>query len=192
MAGTPISEFSLLMWGPRSTITTLSWYDGEPAAVRAILDDLDSATTAELVAGDGGTYAFVRQERYGFDEDLLGLVTDAGVVFLPPITFRASGEATFEAVGTTSLLSAFHAALSERLETRIDRVTEFHRHGTGAALTERQRTALEAALAAGYYEIPRTGSVADVADALDCATSTAGELLRKAEAALVEGFANTA
>jgi len=190
MAGTAIEEFALLMWGPRSTITTLSWYDGDPVALREVLGAVESETTSELVAGDGGTYAFVRQKRYGFDDDLLELVTDAGVVFLPPITFHESGEATFEAVGTTPLLSAFHETLRQRLETRIDRVTDFHRHGTGAALTERQRTALAAARAAGYYEIPRTGSVADVAESLDCSSSTAGELLRRAEAALVEAHAS--
>ena len=40
----------------------------------------------------------------------------------------------------------------------------------------------------GYYAVPRTGDVDDVATELDCAHSTAGELLRKAEAALVTGF----
>ncbi|WP_217493327.1 helix-turn-helix domain-containing protein [Haladaptatus sp. W1] len=42
-----------------------------------------------------------------------------------------------------------------------------------------------AALDAGYYDVPRTGSVDDVAAALDCAHSTAGELIRKAESAVI-------
>jgi len=37
----------------------------------------------------------------------------------------------------------------------------------------------------GYYDVPRTGDTEAVAAALDCEPSTAGELLRKAEAAVV-------
>ncbi|MFB6270785.1 MAG: helix-turn-helix domain-containing protein, partial [Halobacterium sp.] len=48
-----------------------------------------------------------------------------------------------------------------------------------------QREAVEAALELGYYDDPRAATQADVADRLDCAASTAGDHLRKAEAKLV-------
>ena len=189
--GTSITRMELLQWGPRSAITSLSWYDGDPDAVRAVLSGVDSVTTTELVADDDGTYAFLRQDAYEFDDALLDLITEAGVVFLPPITFRESGAASFEAVGEAARLSAFHETLSERLDTRIERVTDFHRHSSSAAVTDRQRAAIEAAVSVGYYEVPRTGTVADVAAMLDCTTSTAGELLRKGEAAIVRSFATS-
>jgi len=59
-------------------------------------------------------------------------------------------------------------------------VHDFQRGDTPASLTDRQRAALDTALDLGYYDVPRAASVADVAVELDCATSTAGELLRKA------------
>jgi len=37
---------------------------------------------------------------------------DASVIFLPPVVFRENGTVTFEAVGETSALSAFHDALA--------------------------------------------------------------------------------
>jgi len=43
----------------------------------------------------------------------------------------------------------------------------------------------KAAVSAGYYEVPREGSIEGVAAALDCSTSTAGELVRKAGAAVL-------
>lgn len=190
MAGTAISRMELLMWGPRSAVTTLSWFDGAPDAVETVIAAGEAARTTEIVPGEDGTYAFVRQDAYEFDDAIMDIVTDAEVVFLPPITFHESGEATFEAVGKASLLSAFHEALSDRLDTRIDRVSEFHRWSTGADVTERQREAVAAALSVGYYEVPRSGTVADVAERLDCSTSTAGELLRKAEAAIVRAAAD--
>jgi len=53
-------------------------------------------------------------------------------------------------------------------------------------LTDRQREALTAAYEMGYYEEPREISFGDVADELDIAPSTANELLRRAEAVLVD------
>jgi predicted DNA binding protein len=52
-------------------------------------------------------------------------------------------------------------------------------------LSDRQREALETAFDLGYYEVPRTASHEDVADAMDCAPSTAAEHLRKAESTLL-------
>jgi len=53
------------------------------------------------------------------------------------------------------------------------------------------RSASEALCAArrvGYYDVPRSGSVADVAEAIECSPSTAGAHLRKGEAALVDTY----
>lgn len=56
---------------------------------------------------------------------------------------------------------------------------------SGATLSDRQREAVEAGLALGYYEVPREASHEDVAEAIDCAPSTAAEHRRKAEAKLL-------
>lgn len=48
-----------------------------------------------------------------------------------------------------------------------------------------KREALEAGSRTGYYDVPRTGSIEDVASELDCAASTASNHLRKAESRLV-------
>jgi len=55
----------------------------------------------------------------------------------------------------------------------------------GGNVTDRQREALRVAWTAGYYEVPRTTSLTAVADRLGCAPSTASDLLRRAERALV-------
>ncbi|MFC6975764.1 helix-turn-helix domain-containing protein [Halomicroarcula sp. GCM10025709] len=55
-------------------------------------------------------------------------------------------------------------------------------------LSDRQREAVEAALSLGYYDIPRTATHEAVADALDCAPSTAAEHLRKAESRVLHAL----
>lgn len=53
------------------------------------------------------------------------------------------------------------------------------------ALTARQREVVEVAHEAGYFEIPRTASVADVAETLELDPSTVGEHLQRAQRNLV-------
>jgi len=50
------------------------------------------------------------------------------------------------------------------------------------SVSSRQEDALRAAWELGYYEVPRRNGIEAVADELDCAVSTASELLRRAEA----------
>jgi hypothetical protein len=188
MRDSPASRSDLLVWGPMLDVTSLSWFDADRDAVRDLLDGVDAVSDVALVPGDAGTYAFVDRSEHEFEREVLSLVSGAQVVFVPPLTFYETGELQFEAVGEQDRLSEFYRDLSELVDVRIDRVHTFRRRQTSASVTEKQRDALEAAVSAGYYEIPRTGSVEDVAAALDCAPSTAGELLRRAEAAVVQEF----
>jgi predicted DNA binding protein len=182
------SRMELLAWGPTDEVTTLSWFDTSPETARGLLAAVESAATTALVAEDGGTYAFVRQTRFEFDDALLAAVAEARAAFLPPVTFRTDGTATVEAVGERAALSEFYETLDELVDVRVERVRGFRRGGPTPTLTDRRREAVAAASAVGYYDVPRTGTVADVAAELDCAKSTAGELLRRAEAALVDEF----
>lgn len=183
-----LSRADLLVWGPTDAVTTLVWYDGGREPVQRVVDGVESLVEATLVPGDDGTYVFSHQTAFELPDAVLELVARAKLAFLPPVTFLDDRRARFEAVGESRHLSEFHARLSDLVGVRIERVREFERESmpaSPAALTERQRAALDAAAAVGYYDVPRTGSVADVADRLDCARSTAGELLRKAESAVV-------
>jgi hypothetical protein len=182
-----VSRADLLVWGPVGAATQFQWFDADPAVAGALLDAVPEVDHRRLVAGDGGTYAFTRQSGFGFDPGLLDVVAAADVAFLPPVSFLGDGTAAFDAVGERERLSALHDALAEYADVEIEAVRDFHRGGAPASLTARQREALEAAAAVGYYEVPREGSVADVAARLDCSRSTAGELLRKAEARVVDG-----
>lgn len=191
VAGTPVTRMALLGWGPTASVTSLVWYDAERAVVSALLDEIDVVETAHLVERDGGTYAFTTQKRFGLDSAVLELIGQARVAFLPPVVFEDSGRARFEAVGEQSALSEFHDALAGELAVTIEHVRPFERRPATAVLTDRQREALVAAVDLGYYEIPRTGDVEDVAARLGCASSTAGELLRRAEQALVTHVVET-
>lgn len=183
-----VDRATLLMWGPTAAVTVLFRYAGEVPAVRQFLEGLDGVTAQSIAAGADGTYAFLRQRDYQFPDPLLSLVESASVIFLPPVTFLDGGTVTFQAAGAQADLAAFYEGLAELADASIERVHEFDRGPAPATLTDRQRAALQAAVEVGYYDVPRTGDVTDVAATLDCARSTAGELLRKAEAAVVTDY----
>ncbi|SFG14589.1 Predicted DNA binding protein, contains HTH domain [Halopelagius inordinatus] len=188
MEETPITRAELLMWSPTDDAATFLWFDGDREATETVVGGIDSLLASDFVEDDAGTYAFLRQDEYEFSAALLDTIASSGVIFLPPVVFLATGDVRFEAVGETAALSSFHDELSEFGSLTVERVHEFERMRSPSRLTERQQAALEAAVEAGYYEIPREGSVADVAAVLDCSPSTAGELVRKAEAAVIGGY----
>jgi len=185
---TPISRAELLMWSPTDDATTLFWCDGDREATEQLVTGLDSLLGHTAIDVSDGTCLFLRQADYEFAPALLETVADAAVIFLPPVVFLETGEVQFEAAGESAALSTFYEDLSDLGVVTVEQVHAFERRSTPSALTDRQRAALEAAVSVGYYEVPRNGTVADVAAVLECSSSTAGELLRKAEAAVVTGF----
>ncbi|MEZ3118023.1 helix-turn-helix domain-containing protein [Halobaculum sp. MBLA0147] len=58
----------------------------------------------------------------------------------------------------------------------------------GGSLPDEQREALELAVERGYFEEPRAVSIEDLATELGVPRSTASYRLRRATAALAEGF----
>ncbi|WP_459193140.1 helix-turn-helix domain-containing protein [Halosimplex sp. J119] len=66
------------------------------------------------------------------------------------------------------------------------------RFGDDDGLTDAQRTAIRTAHEMGYFEIPRTASLEDVAAELGIAASSCSERLRRAQAHLVEAHVGEA
>ncbi|WP_435360795.1 bacterio-opsin activator domain-containing protein [Haloarchaeobius sp. DFWS5] len=78
--------------------------------------------------------------------------------------------------------------LSKREVERSVQSTESFRQGLGDKLTDRQRTALETAFSAGYYEWPRDSTAEEVAEAMGISAPTLHEHLRAGERKLLEAF----
>jgi predicted DNA binding protein len=180
--------------------TALQWnYTGDALGilhyVEGDVDAFDRATAAvEVVrdyelepAGEGAFYAYVHDETTGDLREMFDPLSNGGVVVVPPIRYHSDGTVSMSAVGPTETVQAAFEALRAPVDVEIEAVS-----GLGAVpalaetrLSARQREAAAAALELGYYEIPRTASHEDVADAIGCAPSTAAEHLRKAEAKLL-------
>jgi predicted DNA binding protein len=172
----------------------LFYVEGDRDAYEDALQSTDRIveyTLTEITATEH--YAYIRERSSSFDAELRGVLDRTGVLLVPPIEFRSDGTARVTVLGEPDALQEALDDVPVEVDVEITRVRE--RMSTpmqpGVDLTNRQREAIEAAVAVGYYEVPRDGSVQDVATRLGCAPGTAAEHLRKAERAIMMSIVST-
>jgi hypothetical protein len=171
--------------------TFLFYVEGDREPYVAALRATDRSADFETTEIDADSfYCFLRQDPDAMDKALFDSFQRAGVIVTPPIEFLPDGVAKLTVVGESDALQDAMTAVPDVVETTVERVGDYNWQQSlfDPALTDRQREAMRAAVAEGYYAVPREGGVTAVADAIGCATSTAVEHLRKAEARLVCEF----
>ncbi len=167
---------------------------GDLETAREAAEDLEPLRKAEFARIDDDTfYAYAEMDLREADASLMGAFADRGLVIVPPIVYTDADTVHVTVLGEESALSGLLERFPEGVDVTVDRVSE-HQHRAGSLagrLTGRQFEALEVARKVGYYEVPRDGSLAEVAGALDCSEAAASTLLRSAEAHLVDAALGT-
>ena len=162
--------------------------DGQEA-IESVLASHEEVIEYDVVESATGTFAaFVHVEERPSLSALLALVDEHALLLQQPFSFDPDG-VTVTVVGSGDALQGAFADVGEELPVDVEWTGEFEpdRDSALARLTGRQREALQAAFDLGFYETPRVASYEAIGEALGCAPSTANELLRRAEAALVAG-----
>lgn len=172
------------------SLAALFYVEGDIDAYRDAIEAVETIRRFDVTpVGDEAFYTYVEEASRGEEWAWMGAFARPSLLVVPPIEYRGDGAAVFTVVGTADDLQALLTDLPDEIDVDVDRVGEYddrHVAGAGPELTDRQRQAVRAALDVGYYDSPRTGSLGEVADRLDCATGTASELLRRAERAALE------
>jgi len=175
--------------------TMLFYVDGHPIApYREALEATENILEYAISrCPDESFYLYVRDRFSQTGRGIVDAVTAAGLVGVSPVAFRADGTMELTLVGPGGTVQRALDAVPDGIGVDVREVGEYanHQFEPSAALTDRQFEAVAAAVDCGYYDEPREGSTAEVAEALDCSPGTAAEHLRKAEARvmgrLVEG-----
>lgn len=195
LAGDPAIEREQLLnmeWlsdGSYALLYQLAAEDAE--AIRSVVTEHADVIEYDIVDGGdtGRHYLFVHvDEREPFSE-LLAIAERHALFLSRPFQFTEDG-VIITAVGSSDALQDSFADVTDQIPVTVE--------WTGSyvpdpdllleRLTDRQREALQTAYDQGFYEKPRRASYDDIAAALDCAPTTANELLRRAEATLVEAI----
>lgn len=182
-------EMNLLDDGYWTSLFHIVGWPIEP--YEAALEAADGIIDYEISARPNETfYLYVYNEPSEMDDQLIDAARQRGLVVVGPVEFRADGTIRLTMVAPAEAIHQTLDEVPEAVGVDVLSIGEYHaRHFAGGGdLTERQYEAVTAAVECGYYEEPRTGSVAEVADRLDCASGTAAELLRRAEATVMGGL----
>jgi len=163
---------------------------GDESVLLERLADHDGVRAHEVTRReDDSFYLFVHAARSEPLSELLGIVEEHALLIQRPIEFVEEGIEVTVAGESGALREAF-AEIPDTVDAEVRRTGEYV-PGESAILsevTERQREAMEAAVEVGYYRHPREATAEDVAERIGCSTSTASELLRRAEATIVVGL----
>ncbi|PSQ18213.1 bacterio-opsin activator [Halobacteriales archaeon QS_8_69_26] len=188
-----IDREELLAWNTSAEAVeyALFYVEGDLAAYRDRIDRVDSVRDVTLTRIDAGSfYSYVCQETREEEEAWRRAFARRNLVVVPPLEYDERG-VRITVVGAGADLQALLADLPPEVDVTVEEIGDYdRRHATVAGgLTDRQLEAVAAAVDVGYYAVPRGGSLADVADRLDCAESTASNHLRKAESRVMRRIA---
>ncbi|SDQ31324.1 helix-turn-helix domain-containing protein [Natronobacterium texcoconense] len=137
-----------------------------------------------LSIADDECYCFVAGVGTTDARELWENFKRGSLMTVPPAEWNPDGSYTFTVVGRDEDIQTAVENVPAGASVDIDsvggrRVAPDH---VTDRLSDRQREAVRTAVELGHYEIPRRATTEDVARELECATSTAAEHLRKAEA----------
>jgi hypothetical protein len=156
--------------------------DDPTAAASAVRDHPDVVAFDPLFEGENralSRYEAMEMRLYEF----------LGESSLPPLfpVVVEDGRMTFDVAATQAQFEAVGARLDER-EFQYELLSVVHTDESDDILTERQRECLRVAGQAGYFEVPRECTLADVATELGVDKSTASVTLRRATQRVIEQF----
>lgn len=164
--------------------TLLLHVAGDRRRYERTIDEVSEVEEWTTTAAEEGFYVYVRTQLRTREQQYRQALDRDAVLVVPPVELRSDRTVRQTIVGRGDTLSAVIEALPDNVDIEVLRTGTYNR-SRGVRVSTRQREALAAAWDVGYYEIPREGDIEAVARALDCATSTASDLLRRAERRIV-------
>ncbi|RBI60751.1 bacterio-opsin activator [halophilic archaeon] len=161
--------------------TISSFVYGNPDAYESLLSEQESVLEYDITPDEDGFFLYLRQELGPEGMSMMDSLAQETVVIVPPIEFRSDRTMRMTIVGHPEDLKSVSETIPPGISMEIlklgNGVTSFQ-----TSISDRQQDALQVAWDLGYFDVPRRNGIEAVAEELDCAISTASELLRRGEA----------
>lgn len=165
---------------------------GPPDPYTAALDDTGFVSEyATTRLDDASFYVYLEHETRDEDRAFRDPFLTQQVLPVPPIEFTETGEVRMELIGRPGDIQTVLDDFPPGFAVQVTQITAYKRgfSTSPALLTDRQHEVLSVAVEQGYYEVPRTATVEDLAAELNCAASTVSLHLQKAHARLARNVA---
>ena len=170
--------------------TIASYIEGDPAAYETALTERLDPETYEIYPTGDGFFCYLRAPLSESNSEIMVAFQQETLAIVPPIEFHSDRRMLLSLVASTEDIQTIIETLPDGMGVDVLSVGSVPQI-VGSTLTDRQREAVEAAVACGYYAVPREGSLQEVADSLGCAESTASVLLRRGHRRLVTKACDT-
>ncbi|GAB7019027.1 helix-turn-helix domain-containing protein [Halostagnicola bangensis] len=191
-ASDAIIREELLMWrmSRQLILNQLCFVHGDPDVYADALADAPEICKHEIrPVSDGRFYVYTQEEDAHERTSWWSVFLGHDFIHVPPVVVE-DGTVTVTILGDFQELREVVSDLSEAVSIEIESVGDYHGRDRRITdrLTARQYRALRTAENVGYYEVPREGSLAEIATELNCSESTASDLLRRAEREIVHAL----
>lgn len=176
------------------TLGIMHYVHGDAERFAARLNGIEDVNQYDLTeVTDSTFYAYLMCDIDGPARRMFGALTQGRLVVHHPIEWTEDGSSFVSVVGTPAEIQAAAEDVPDPVSVTVHQIggIEGTTEAVEGVLTDRQRLAVERALALGYYAIPREASLEDIAEELGCARSTAAEHLRKSEAKVLGAVFDT-
>jgi hypothetical protein len=157
---------------------------GDATTLESRLEEHPLVLDWDLFEGPGAdVYCYLYLDSGEPASKLMSLVGQDGLIVETPIEFTGDGSLRLTVAGTDEMIQDAYRAIPERFDYEIIKTGEYDPTSEWSVLdlTTRQHEVLRTAVEIGYYDVPKQATHQDIANELDCATSTVDEHLRKAE-----------
>ncbi|SER19118.1 helix-turn-helix domain-containing protein [Natrinema salaciae] len=141
----------------------------------------------DLFEGTGtDVYCYLSVDSGEPASTLMSLVGRDGLIVETPIEFIGSDSLRLTVAGKEELIQHAYQEIPDDFDDEIIKTGEYDPTCKWSILdlTTRQQEVLRTAVEIGYYDVPKRATHQDIANELDCATSTVDEHLRKAESSV--------
>ncbi|WP_135366665.1 helix-turn-helix domain-containing protein [Halosimplex halophilum] len=162
----------------------LYYVEADLEAYREAVHDIETVVECQITpVDDGAAHVWACEETRPETRAWRDAFADRQLIVVPPIRFDKRATMALTIVGDGGAIHDTIETIPPAVDVTIDEIGTYDRRGGTlvGTLTDRQLVAMGTALRLGYYEVPRDATLADIADELNCAESTASVLLRRAE-----------
>jgi predicted DNA binding protein len=172
------------------TVTMMYELSGDKEIVEFAAEHMPELISYQISPMDDRIVTYAHVESNGILTSLLELPQQYQIVPDFPIEFMGDGAIRLTVVGAEDQIRESMNALPEGVDVELQKLGSYEPESERllTRLTDRQREVAEIAVAMGYYDTPRKVTYDDIAEEVDVAPGTVGEILRKVESRLLNAL----
>jgi len=172
------------------TVTTMYELSGDREVIEYAAEHIPELITYQISPMQDRIITYAHVESNDMLTGLLEIPHQYEVVPDFPITFVGDGSIRLTVVGDEEQIRQALDAVPEGIAVELEKLGDYVPKSDRllTRLTDRQREIAEIAVEMGYYDTPRKVTYDDIAEEVEVAPGTVGEILRKVESRLLNAL----